>query len=57
MGLLLFIVLFNDVGFEGQLNNAGDIVTSKRNMKTANEIHLKYIDDLRMAEAINLPEK
>ena len=34
VGLLLFLVLINDVGFEGQLNNAGDLATSKRNMKT-----------------------
>ena len=26
-------------------------------MRTANEIHLKYVDDLTMAEAINLPEQ
>ena len=57
LALLLFLVLINDIGFEGQLNNAGEIITSKRNMKTINEIHLKYVDDLTLAEAINLPEK
>ena len=56
LGLLLFIVLTNDVGFEGQLNNTGEIITSKRNIRMANEIHFKYVD-LTMAEAINLPEK
>ena len=56
LGLLLFIVLINDVGFEGQENNAGDIITSKRNMKATNEIHLKYVDDLTLAEAIDLPK-
>ena len=55
LGLLLFIVLINDVGFEGQKNNTGDLITSKKNMKTMNEIHLKYVDDLTLAEAINLP--
>ena len=45
LGLLLFIVLINDVGFEGQDNNAGEIITSRRNLKAVNEIHLKYIDD------------
>ena len=55
LGLLLFIVLINDVGFEGQKNNTGDLITSKKNMKTINEIHLKYVDDLTLAEAINLP--
>ena len=57
LGLLLFIVLINDVGFEDQVNNAGEVITSKRNMKTLNRIHLKYVDDLTMAEAINLPDK
>ena len=37
--------------------NVGDIVTSKRNMKTANEIHLKYVDDLSLAEAISIPDQ
>ena len=55
LGLLLFIVLINDVGFQGQINNAGEMITSKRNMKTLNQIHLKYVDDLTLAEAINLP--
>ena len=57
LGLLLFIVLINDAGFEGQINNVGDLITSKKIMKAVNEIHHKYVDDLSMAEAINLPEK
>ena len=57
LGLLLFIVLINDVGFEGQSNNLGDILSSKRNMKQANLIHLKYVDDLTLAEAIDLPSQ
>ena len=57
LGLLLFIVLINDVGFKDQSNNLGDILTSKRNMKEANLIHLKYVDDLTLAEAIDLPTK
>ena len=57
LGLLLFIVLINDVGFDGQKNNTGDLVTSKINMKTANLMHLKFVDDLTLAEAINLPNK
>ena len=55
LGLLLFIILINDVGFNDQSNNIGDILTSKRNMRKANEIHLKYVDDLTLAEAVNLP--
>ena len=56
LGLLLFLVLINDAGFKGQMNNAGELLTSKRNLKIANEIHLKYVDDLTLAEVINLPE-
>ena len=41
----------------GQTNNTGELITRKRNMKNVNVIHLKYIDDLTMAEAINLPKK
>ena len=57
LGLLLFIVLINDAGFEGQTNNAGELLTSKRNMKLVNNIHLKYVDDMTLAEAIDLSEK
>ena len=54
LGLLLFLVLINEVGFEGQVNNTGELLTSKRNIKNANMIHLKYIDDLTLAESIDL---
>ena len=57
LALLLFIVLINDLGFEGQQNNAADIITSKRNMKIANQIHLKYVDDMTLAEAVDLPKQ
>ena len=57
LGLFLFLVLINDVGFEGQENNAGEVLTTKRNMKKVNRIHLKYVDDMSIAEAVNLPEK
>ena len=57
LALLLFLVLINDLGFEGQVNNAGDIITSKRNMKIANQIHLKYVDDMTLAEAVDLPKQ
>ena len=44
LGLLLFLVLINDAGFDNQINNAGEIITSKKNFKAAHQIHLKYID-------------
>ena len=49
--------MINDLGFEGQMNNAGEVVTCKKKMKLANEIHLKFVDDFSLAEAINLPEQ
>ena len=39
------------------MNNAGELLTSKRNVKKINEIHLKYVDDLTLAEAVNLSEQ
>ena len=38
-------------------NILGDLLTTRKNIKSANLIHLKYVDDLSLAEAINLPEK
>ena len=55
LGLLLFLVHINDAGFDNQENNAGDLLTSRKKMKIANTIHLKFVDDLTLAEAINLP--
>ena len=57
LGLLLFLVLINDTGFEDQTNVAGDLLSSKRNMRMVNNLHLKYVDDLTLAEAIHLPDK
>ena len=53
----MFLVLINDVGFENQQNNTGDVATSKRNMREANRIHLKFVDDVTFAESIDLKEK
>ena len=57
LGLILFLVLINDVGFENQINNAGELATGKRNVGEANRIHLKYVDDVTLAEAIDLKSK
>ena len=39
------------------MSNAGELLTSKRNMKEVIKIHLKYVDDLTLAASINLPER
>ena len=54
LGLLLFIVLINDIGFNNQKNNAGDLITCKRNLRAANQLHLKFVDDLTVAESLLL---
>ena len=57
LGLLLFLVLIDDVGFDGQSIDVGDVITSKKKLKDFNEIHLKYVDDLLIAEAVNMKEQ
>ena len=56
LGLLLFLVLINDLGFENQTNNVGELVTCKKRIKDFNLIHLKYVDDLSIAEAVNMKQ-
>ena len=46
----------NDAGFHGQVNNVGELATSKRNVKAVNQIHLKYVYDMSVAESVNLKE-
>ena len=57
LGLFLFLVLINEAGFDGQANNAGELLTTKRKISRANQIHLKFVDDMTLAESINLPAK
>jgi hypothetical protein len=56
LGLLLFLVLINDVGFPNQTKNLGDIITCKKRITSMNEIHLKYVDDLSIGEAIKMKD-
>ena len=57
LGLLLFLVLVNDIGFSDQTNENGDLITCKRRVKSFNELHLKYVDDLALLEAVPLKTK
>ena len=57
LGLFLFLVLINDTGFTNQINNCGDTITTKKRSLEAKEIHLKYIDDLTLGEAIKMKEQ
>ena len=53
LGLFLFLVLIDDAGFSDQVNNAGDLITKKK-ISELNAIHLKYVDDLSLAESIDM---
>ena len=57
LGLLLFIILINDLGFDDQTNDAGELITCKRRIKEFNLLHLKYVDDFTIAEAVNMKDQ
>ena len=54
LGLLLFIVLINNVGFDDKNIDLGEIITRKRRIRDFNQIHRKYVDDLAVAEVVNM---
>ena len=54
LGLFLFLVLINDVGFSGQENNVGELITCKKRVADINVLHLKYVDDLLLAESVDM---
>ena len=54
LGLFLFIVLIDDLGFSDQVNNVGDLITQKKKVIEMNGIHLKYVDVLALAEAVDM---
>ena len=49
----MFLVLIDDAGFCDQINNAGKLITKKK-IKEMNVIHLKYVDDLSLAESVDM---
>ena len=58
LGLFLFLILINAVGYNHLEKKTGLLITKNMHKrKPQQNIHLKYIDDLSMAEAINLREK
>ena len=57
LALLIFLVLINDLGFKDQKNNLGEISTATKLQNVSKEIHLKYVDDFSVAEAINLKKQ
>ena len=58
LGMFLFIVLINLIGFQKQNKHLGHTITKPLNSrKPLESIHLKYIDDFSVAESLNLKEK
>ena len=45
------------MGFDRQENNVGDLITCKRRLRENKTLHLKYVDDLSIAETINLNDQ
>ena len=56
LGLFLFLILINDTGFKEQCNNLGEVLSSKKRVGQLNVLHLKFVDDLTIAESINLKQ-
>ena len=55
LGMFLFLVLINDAGFTNQKTELGKKITSAINKrKEITTDHWKYVDDLTVAEALNL---
>ena len=53
--MFLFLVLINNAGFDEEDRNLGEQLTRPVNAKTnMRNIHLKYVDDLTIAEALKL---
>ena len=53
--MFLFLVLINDAGFTHEDRSLGDKLTKAANARKAiQNLHLKYVDDLTIAESIRL---
>ena len=58
LGMFLFLVLINGAGFSTQNKALGKTVTTAMNKrKPAKNIHLKFVDDMTAAEAINVKKQ
>ena len=57
LGMFLFLILINAAGFREAVKNTGQIITKQRKREAIEKIHLKFIDDMTAAEAINVKEK
>ena len=56
LGLLLFLVLINQCGFDNPETNIGATITNAKKKFMPSLFHAKYVDDLTIAESIDLKE-
>ena len=55
LGMFLFLILINAAGFKDNLKDVGKFITRPFNKRIPMQrIHLKYIDDMTIAEALDL---
>ena len=55
LGMVLFLILINAAGYEHIETQLGKHITQKKNKRSKiPHIHLKYVDDVSLAEAINV---
>ena len=58
LGIFLFIVLINLIGFRNQDRQLGRVLTKPLNKrKPIRNIHLKFVDDLTVAESLKLKKQ
>ena len=57
--MFLFIILINAAGFRDRINDNGQIITQPgvNKRKPMDTIHMKFVDDMTVAESIFLKEK
>ena len=58
LGLLLFLVLINDCGFDNEKEEekVGETITQKKKKFNSPVLHTKFVDDLTVLEAINMKD-
>ena len=58
LGMFLFLILINAAGFKNIARNTGEVIRnpSLSRRQPMEKIHLKYIDDMTVAESVNLKE-
>ena len=59
LGLFLFLILINSAGFKDNIGNTGQIICNPavNKRQPIRHIHLKWIDDMTIAESISLKDK